>query len=218
MTRYNTIKTLIGGLKENISGLAIIEFALGLPVFLTLALGGMELANLASAHLRVSQIAMAVADNAARVDPSVDEFVDEFDIYEVFAGAMVTGESIDFEANGRVILSSLQHNGLADSDEGQVINWQRCMGDLTDGSLYGIEGAGRTDGSLKAGMGPIGKEIIADDGTAVMFVEVIYDYQQLIPGELFDRQIRYETAFNVRSRNIFDISNASSPALTVKSC
>jgi len=214
MKPHYTIKALISGLKKNTSGLALIEFALGLPVFLTLALGGMELANLASAHLRVSQIAMAVADNASRVDPSIDEF----DIYEVFAGAMVMGESLDFETNGRVILSSLQHNGLAGGDEGQVINWQRCMGDLTDGSLYGIEGAGRTDDSLKTGMGPAGKEIIADDGTAVMFVEVIYNYQQLIPGEALNKQIRYETAFNVRSRNIFDISNASSPALTVKSC
>lgn len=208
------MKTLLSNLKKNTAGLAIIEFALGLPVFLTLALGGMELANLASAHLRVSQIAMAVADNAARVDPSIDEA----DIYEVFAGAMLTGESIDFQTNGRIILSSLQHNGLADADEGQLINWQRCMGDLTDGSLYGIEGAGRIDASLPDGMGSAGKEIAAEKSTAVMFVEVIYNYQQLIPGKAFDRQIRYETAFNVRSRNIFDISNASTPVLTVQSC
>ena len=56
------------------------------------------------------------------------------------------------------------------------------------------------------------------DSTAVMFVEVYYDYQQLIPGDLFERQIRYETAFIVRTRDVFDITNSSSPALTVKSC
>lgn len=199
---------------EDSKGLALIEFAMSLPLFLTLALGGMELANLASAHMRVSQIAMTVADNAGRVDPSIDEA----DIYEIFAGASLIGEKLDFEANGRVILSSLQHNGLSGTDEGQMINWQRCMGDLSILSLYGAQGTGRTDNSLPLGMGPTGNEIFSAPGTAIMFVEVVYDYQPLIPGELLNRQIRYETAFNVRSRDILDITNSSSPALAINSC
>jgi hypothetical protein len=174
----------------------------------------MEYANLASAHMRVSQIAMTVADNSARVEPAIDEA----DIYEIFAGAELLGEKLDFEANGRIILSSLQHNGLTDGDEGQMINWQRCFGDLAMPSQYGVEGAGRTGDSLGAGMGPVGTEIFAAPSTAVMFVEVVYNYQQLIPGDLFSREIRYETAFNVRSRDLFNISNSSSPALAVKSC
>ena len=51
-----------------------------------------------------------------------------------------------------------------------------------------------------------------------MFVEVVYDYQQLVPGDLFRREIRYETAFNVRSRDTFDITNSSSPALSPRTC
>ncbi len=205
---------LIQRLTRDRNGLALIEFAMTLPLFLSVALGGMELANLASAHMRVSQIAMTVADNAARVDPSIDEA----DIHEIFAGADLIGAKLDFEANGRIILSSLQHNGLTGTDEGQMINWQRCAGDMTVASLYGVEGTVRTDSSLPLGMGPTGNEIFSAPSTAVMFVEVVYDYQQLIPGKLFEKQIRYETAFNVRSRNVFDITNSSSPALTVKSC
>ncbi|GAB5489080.1 MAG: hypothetical protein Pars2KO_26500 [Parasphingorhabdus sp.] len=208
------LSNLLERIGQDRSGLALIEFAMSLPVFLTLALGGMELANLSSAHMRVSQIAMTVADNAGRVDPSIDEA----DIYEIFAGASLIGEKLDFEANGRVILSSLQHNGLSGTDEGQMINWQRCMGDLTVASLYGAEGTGRTDNSLPIGMGPTGNEIFSAPGTAIMFVEVVYDYQQLIPGKLFNKEIRYETAFNVRSRSILDITNSSSPALAVKTC
>ncbi|QJB67907.1 TadE/TadG family type IV pilus assembly protein [Parasphingorhabdus halotolerans] len=207
------IKHLQALVKDN-SGLALLEFAMGLPLFLALALGGLEFANLATSHMRVSQIAMTVADNAARVDPAIDEA----DIHEIFSAVSLMGEPLDLEANGRVILSSLQHNGLTGSDEGQMINWQRCLGDLAVEPAYGKEGKGKTGASLRDGMGPTGKEIAADPSTAVMFVEVVYDYQQLIPGKLFSRQIRYETAFNVRSRDVFDISNSSSPALIVKSC
>ena len=74
------------------SGLALIEFAFSLPVLLTLGLFGLETANFAMAHLRVSNIAMLTADNAARVRDSIDEA----DVIELFTGAKMTGASIDF--------------------------------------------------------------------------------------------------------------------------
>ncbi len=208
------VRNLLVRLNKDCGGLALIEFALTLPLFLTLALGGIELANLASAHMRVSQLAMTVADNAARVDPSIDES----DIEEIFAGAALLGENIDFNVHGRIILSSLQSNGLSGSDAGQMINWQRCFGDLEKSSRYGVEGAGRTDSSLAAGIGATAQKIYASSSTAIMFVEVVYDYQQLVPGDLFHREIRYETAFNVRSRDTFDITNSSSPAISPRTC
>ena len=45
------------------SGLALTEFAMSVPVLLTLGLFGLETANFAMAHLRVSNIAMMTADN-----------------------------------------------------------------------------------------------------------------------------------------------------------
>ncbi|QLC24206.1 pilus assembly protein [Parasphingopyxis algicola] len=202
-------------LKQNSEGVALIEFAFSLPILLALIFGGLETANYALAHLRVSQIAMTVADNAGRVDTTIDEA----NIQEVFAGAALVGNSIDFTQNGRVVLSSLQPNNQSGSDEGQMINWQRCMGQLTTATpAYGVEDDGRTDDSLELGMGPAGNKITSADGTAVMFVEVTYDYQPLLPtfGILGTRQIRYESAFTVRDRTNQDISNTQS--LTVASC
>jgi hypothetical protein len=214
MNRFIQLDLALIRLKKDERGLALLEFALALPLFLTLALGGMELANLASSHMRVSQLAMTVADNAARVDSSIDES----DIYEIFEGATLLGENLAFKSNGRIIISSLQDNGLTGSNAGQMINWQRCMGDLAKPSRYGVQGAGRTDASLAAGLGEVGRKIYAAPSTAIMFVEVVYNYQQLIPGDLVSREIRYETAFNVRNRDVFNISNSSSPALAVKAC
>ena len=198
-------------LKKDSKGVALIEFAFSLPILLALTFGGLETANYALAHLRVSQIAMTVADNAGRVDTTIDES----HIYEVFAGAELVGEAIDFETNGRVVLSSLQPNNLSGSDEGQMINWQRCMGQLTATTpAYGVEDDGRTNSTLASGMGPAGNQITSADGTAVMFVEVTYTYQPVVANLNFlgAREIRYESAFNVRDRTNQDITNTQSLA------
>lgn len=202
-------------LKKDSKGVALIEFAFSLPILLALIFGGLETANFALAHLRVSQIAMTAADNAGRVDTTIDEA----NIQEVFAGAQLVGESIGFETNGRIVLSSLQPNNLSGGNEGQMINWQRCMGQLTSVvPSYGLEDAGRTNASLATGMGPAGNKITSAEGTAVMFIEVTYDYQPIVANVniLGTRQIRYETAFNVRDRTNQDITNTQS--LTVAGC
>lgn len=192
-------------LLRDTGGLALVEFAFAAPLLLTLILGGVEVANYALAHLRVSEIAVTVADNAGRVPTGIDES----NIYEVFDGAATVGEAIDFEANGRVILSSLEHNGQTGGMEGQVINWQRCWGSLGQGSLYGVEGIGENNADLENGMGPATNSITSIEGTAVMFAEVVYDYVPLVQFGVFEPgQIRYESAFNVRGRVANDISNA----------
>ena len=185
-------------------GLAFIEFAFIGPVLLFLTLAGLELVNYALAHLKVNQIATTVADNAGRVTTGIDEA----NVYEVFAGANAIGESMDFEANGRVVLSSLQDNGRTGNNHGQMINWQRCWGDLDAAPAYGVEDDGRDDNSLENGIGD-GGGIQSVPGTAVMFVEVTYEYQPLISDTILpvSGRIRQESAFNVRGRQNNNLSN-----------
>src|SRR3546814_2263761 len=66
---------------------------------------------------------------------------------------------------------------------GQQIHWQRCYGDLDVASSYGEAGDGE-EGTDFPGMGPDGAEVTAAAGTAVMFVEVYYDYQPLLYGKV----------------------------------
>jgi len=194
-------------------GVALIEFAFVAPILLLLIVSALELANFGLAHLRVSQIAMTVADNAGREAIGIDEA----NVYEVFAGAEVIGDPIDFEAKGRVILSSLEHNNRNGSDAGQFVRWQRCFGDLQAAPSYAVEGDGQFDGSLADGLGAGSHRIASQRGTAVMFVEAVYDYTPLIASDLVaPSQIRYESAFNVRGRENQVITNANN--LTVMRC
>jgi Flp pilus assembly protein TadG len=202
-------------LKDDNSGVALIEFAFSLPILLALIFGGLETANYALAHMRVSQLAMTVADNAGRVDTTIDES----NINEIFAGADLVGETLGFEENGRIVLSSLEDNGETGSAAGQTINWQRCWGDLTSVTpAYGVQGTGSDNDDLVDGMGPTGNKIISAPGTAVMFVEVTYNYQPLVEqlDILGTRQIRYESAFNVRERTNQNITNTQ--GLAVNGC
>lgn len=207
MRHPSTPARILAGLARDTRGLAFIEFAFAAPIFLVLILGGLELTNLAIAHLRVSQLAMTVADDAGRVTTGIDEA----NIYEVFAGADVIGSAIDFERNGRIVLSSLEDNGRTGGNAGQVIRWQRCWGDLDAAPAYGGQGTGSNNAALAQGMGAAGRRVASAPGTAVMFAEVTYVYQPLVATNFFDSPtIRYESAFNVRGRQNNAISNTQS--------
>jgi Flp pilus assembly pilin Flp len=201
MTQYipkiGPLRQLLSRLKSDRSGIAMVEFALALPLLSAISVGGMELTNYSAAKMRASQISLMVADNAGRVRVAIDET----DIDEVMIGARIEGDVMNLGANGRVILSSLEHNGLSGADEGQTIRWQRCFGAKQVNSTFGLAGDGKLNNSLAAGMGPSGKKIKALTNMVVMYVELVYDYDPIISeGILGPKQIKSTAAYIVRDR------------------
>ena len=196
-------------LRDCTSGMALVEFAFALPVLLTLGLVGLETAHFAMAHLRVSNIAVLTADNAARIRDSIDEA----DVVELFVGAKMTGTNIGFAQNGRIVLSSVERNAAG---TGQWIRWQRCDGARTFSSQYGTQGTGQSNASLPY-LGTAANPISAAAGTAVMVVEVSYAYQPIVPNSFLEgREIRYQSAFNVRQRTDQVLKNAG--GITPRNC
>lgn len=184
-------------LARDCSGVALTEFALIAPIFLTLGLAGADTVNYVVVNMRVSQVALQIADNASRVgeqDVLVDRRIFESDVNDLLTGADRLADGLDLFDNGRVIISSLEVN----AEDGQWIHWQRCEGDKVHDSQYGDEGDGET-GTSFPGMGPAGAEIKATPGNAVMFVEVSYNYQPITPiSALEGKEINYTASFNVR--------------------
>lgn len=182
------------------SGIAVVEFALALPILMAVGMLGLETANLAVVNMRIAQVAAHVADNASRIgDGSVLENrrIYESDIIDVFDGAEIqAGNQIDLYTHGRVVISSLQVDTATNR---QFIKWQRCLGDKAFASAYGAQGKG-LDGSL-AGMGPSDELVTALSGEPVIFVEVAYDYQPLVTNLLApNKVIRAEASFLVRDK------------------
>lgn len=187
-------------LKKDKSGLALLEFAMSLPVFLGLGMFGTEVAYLALTSMNVSQAALSLADNASRLGQTVSgsssKIIYRSDVNSAFAGVRLQGDKVDLLQNGRVILSSLE---TTNNGRWQRIRWQRCIGLKPYDSDYGPQGIIERDTPSFVGMGPAGSEIRAEPGSAVMYVEVFYEYQGLF-GETFlrDKVIKHEAAFTIR--------------------
>ncbi len=163
---------------RNRRGLALVEFAIVLPVLISLIFYGAELANFALTRQRVSQLALQVADNASRI--GVQEVlrnrpITELQINDLFVGASLQGGSMDIRNKGKVILSGLTVN----SSGGQWIQWQRCFGKMVFVSHYGNQGDGSSGTAVK-GMGPPNGKVTATSTGPVIFVELAVIYQPIV--------------------------------------
>lgn len=195
--RGRGIRKFARQIRNDSSGLAVIEFAISLPFFMGLTVGGFELANYAQTLMKLNQITIHTADSAARMgegDPLVSVDITERDINDVFAGTIREGESLlldgqhqyidpsdgeaKFRGNARIILSSVEPVSPFDADDPKFrIRWQRCVGqaDYYDSTYGDVDTANNIDG-----IGPSDRKIIPPDDTAVMFVELQYYFRPLI--------------------------------------
>lgn len=220
----------LSALVEDRRGLALLEFAFSLPLVLGVGLYGVETANLALANLRVSQIALNLADNASRVglmQSNNTSQLREIDMNDVLTAARVQGSPWDLTTRGRIIVSSLEEkNGQ------QIIHWQRCLGtkngtdyDSHYGTTTATDGTDTTaanDGTVTTGgMGPTGGKVTAPPDSGVMFVEINYLYKPVVstawlPGG--SARIQYVASFVVRDRRVFTQIYNPSPEATRYTC
>lgn len=212
-------------LKRCQSGLALVEMAYCTPILLTLTMGGAELANYATAQMRVSQLALQVSDNASRMGaglPLAAKQITETMVNDVLAGAEAQAndlnlmgtqtEGVNTVQKARVIISDLE----ADPDNAgrYKIMWQRCRGGATTfASRYGAQGANNM-----TGMGPAGQRVTPPADTALMFVEVHYRYQPLFIGKFgFVNYVDIDSEAATLVRDDRDLTQVYNPDNVVKS-
>jgi len=188
------------------SGVAMLEFALAMPIFVGLTMVGMETVNLAYASQKIGDIATLTTDQIARIRIGISEA----DITESLDGIKSIGATLNFPANGRIIVSSIQPVvNASGAVTDQKIRWQRCSGALNVASSYGVAGA-----SLgAAGIGPTGRKIAAGPNDELIFVEVVYTYQPLISNSFLGaRTLRSVTGMTVRERAVNDVQTTGTAA------
>jgi hypothetical protein len=213
---------------------ATIEFALLVPILMYLGGAGIEYSYYGLAQLKISQIALELADNASRVGLSStlsSVQLRETDVNDILTGARMQGTGINLTPNGRIIISSLE-NVQQSYDTGPVqrIHWQRCLG-MKSGSGYdssygttttaaGTDATQANAGTTAAsGMGDAGYMVNAPSGYGVMFVEVNYAYQALF-GTLYIQptRIHYLASYVVRDRRDYSQIYNPTPVVTRSTC
>lgn len=194
-------------LRRDTSGVALIEFAFALPLLLLMSLTGAELTNYITTKMRLSQIALHLADNAARIGSGSQlaaKQINESDINDLLTGAGLQSGEMALFTHGRVIISSLEPMTNPNTGGKFRIRWQRCQGAKAGyTSTYGLAGATNLDG-----MGPAGRQVTAPEGGVTMFVEVNYDYQPIVKSSLVP-QIKIHEIASMMVRDRRDTAGGS---------
>lgn len=215
------LRRRLHSLRQDRSGVALVELAYSMPILMLLGFTGVETANYVITNSRVSQIALSVADNLSRAKQTVPlglPQLREVDINDTILGAEIQGgDNLNILDKGRIIVSSLQQ----DSSGRQTIKWQRCKGLVAVTSNYGAEGATQPTSGTSGfqGMGTGTNRVQAEPNSAVIFAEVTYDYEPLFGDWLLGTlRIRREAAFYVRDdRDLTQVYNPN-PAATRSLC
>lgn len=202
-------------LRDDRRGLALLEFAFVLPIFLVMTLTGAELTNYIITRMRVSQVALQLADNAARIGSGSQlaaKTISETDINDLLTGAGLQAGELELYPRGRVVVSSVEPVTSPNLLNLYKIGWKRCRGQKAYTSPYTNMLTDLT------GVGPNGRKISAPDNGATMFVEVTYDYKPLFKTSLAPSTTITEIAsMMVRDRRdttrVYNSENA-----TVSSC
>lgn len=164
------------------SGISAVEFALCLPFVVTTAMMGAELTNFTTTKMRISQLALQVADNASRIGTGTvlsNKTISEKQINEILTGANLQSGKLGLFTNGRVTISSLQPGAATDT---YVVKWQRCKGTKNYTSSYFTAGTTeRNSDPTNTTTNPF--KVRPPTGGAVMFVEIYYVYQPLIASQ-----------------------------------
>ena len=113
-------------LGKNESGISLVEFAFSMPFLLLMISGGAELANYAITKMRVSALALQVADNASRIGEGnllQSKKITEAQMNDLLQGALAQSGSLNINgfsnerqadnstisnAKARIIISSLE--------------------------------------------------------------------------------------------------------------
>lgn len=196
MTAGAGLHSHLAALLRDTAAVSVLEFALVLPLFTTLGMYGAEIAWLNATSLEVSQVAVSMADNAARIgqtdNSGVTPTISMADVDSVLTGALEEGGAVNVDENGRVILSSLESHPVTGK---QYLHWQQCKGAKKFKSKHGKpESTGNLTSALTSSLQIGGRPIRAPAGSSVMVAEVWYEYHGLFGTMFVDTIVLHEEA------------------------
>ncbi|WP_293971826.1 TadE/TadG family type IV pilus assembly protein [Sphingomonas sp.] len=119
------------GLLRAERGIAMMEFAIGLPVLLGLTLGALELSNYIIASNTVQRLATASADMLSQTGVN-NISTTEAQIYDMFYALDVAAKPLDMRSRGRIILTVIkgvaQGNGTVQNQFADAVYSQQFDG------------------------------------------------------------------------------------------
>jgi len=177
------IKKTLGNIRslgKDTFGVALIEFAYALPIFMGFGMVGIEFTNVVLAHQKTERIASTLADQVAsnQVPPNERQIGDMFEAVELIARPFA------FNPEGNVILTAVI--GVYDDDANAVQNkiaWQRCAVEDTFESRIGTQWT-TTDDIADGPEVDLPNNLDLGQNQMVIVSEVFFPYTEIISESL----------------------------------
>ena len=159
-------------------GIAMVEFAILLPVLLTFFYGCIEITRYVLISQKVEKLAFTVADVASQ-----NKTLTQADLTALMSAANDIMRPYTMGSNGVILLSSLYR---ADGAQTATVNWTRSGGGtLVTQSRFGVQGAVPT----------MPAPFTFDNKENVIAAEVFFRFAPLITDQFFGTRTVYRAAF-----------------------
>jgi hypothetical protein len=161
-------------------GIAASEFALLLPILITILMGCFEASRYLLLRQKLDRASSSVADLVSQATGGLSAAM----VANIFVAADKQTEPFDLVGSGRVIITSVYREA---SDEDPTIEWQ-CQG------AGAYAGAVSKVGTVEGGAADM-SSLDMGAGWNVIVAEVYYDYEPFLFEGIFDPQVFYHRSF-----------------------
>ena len=166
-------------------GTALVEFAMVLPILLSLLLTGIEVGRYVLLNLKLQHASYIMGDIVSR-----DEDMTNCDLDGLFGAIEQAVQPFEFDANGVVIVSGISKRSTQNNPK---VRWQRSgAGSLSHASTYS---APVSNANLPAGF-------VLDDGESVLVVELFYQTEPWLLGFIPQQTVSKTSFFRPRLGSI----------------
>ena len=183
-------------LAVDVRAIAMLEFALMLPLFLGFMLTAIEFANYIMANNRVQRLAAMSADLVAQSGTG-DIGIGEGQIYDLFSALDLTARPFDLRNDGRIVITGVR--GTDTDNNGAVENrilWQRFDGGYVTAPQVGC------NSSTSVATLPNNRQMLL--GEILFHVQVSYKYRPIltdIPFRTLSMPVDFTRSAMFRARN-----------------
>ncbi|MEH6526722.1 MAG: TadE/TadG family type IV pilus assembly protein [Sneathiella sp.] len=194
------MKTLLRKLKDksldgvysfirNRRGVAMVEFAMLLPLLMLLAAGSFEVARYALIMQKLDRIVATLSDLVAR---SGNETMTETEISNIMDSAFFMAQPFDITGDAMMILTSVEGR----TGQAPEILSQRISGSVT-GAVSAIGTTINGNATLPSAFPDAGSGETLDNGETLVVAELVYNYTPYLTGDIgfFGDQVFYRNAF-----------------------
>jgi hypothetical protein len=158
---------------------AAVEFAMILPIFLLVCLGGFEVPRYILLTQKMARASASMADLVAQGD----EPLPQVQLNDLFVATSDLMSPYDLESNGKVIVSSV----LNDDGLGPKLAWQRFSpGTFIATSKIGVEN----------GVALLPSGLTVRQGENVIIAEVYFKYVPVFANMIYDGTTLYQVSFD----------------------